>query len=333
MSLMRNDKIDFVVTWVDGSDSAWLDERKKYQDTKDGEAIGANRFRDWGLLKYWFRGVEKFAPFVGNVYFVTYGHVPTWLNIDCPRLKVVRHQDFIPKQYLPTYNSVAIELNLHRIKGLSEEFVYFNDDMFLIKEISEKTFFENGRAKYNFVESAMASYGGINRLYRDMLLNTNEVINRNFKKKPIKNLSLKDRNTFVNNLKAIGFGKYIGFSSHHSAHAFLKSTFEEIWKKEQEELERTCMEKFRTADIITPDVIELWQACAGITCNYNSKWVEKYYNIGIDSISKIKNDLEEQRYKIMCLNDECGDDRFEKTQKELVKSFEKILNEKSQFEK
>ncbi|MBQ6357217.1 MAG: capsule biosynthesis protein CapK, partial [Solobacterium sp.] len=39
-----------------------------------------NRFKDWGLFKYWFRGVEKFAPWVNKIYFITWGHVPTWLD-------------------------------------------------------------------------------------------------------------------------------------------------------------------------------------------------------------------------------------------------------------
>ena len=67
-------KMDIVITWVDGSDEAWLAERKKYE-TKDLsiDAVGDRRFRDWGFLKYWFRGIEQNAPFAKNIYFVTYG--------------------------------------------------------------------------------------------------------------------------------------------------------------------------------------------------------------------------------------------------------------------
>lgn len=326
-------KIDFVVTWVDGGDKTWLRERKKFDMCADNDAVGSNRFRDWGLLKYWFRGVEKFAPFVGDVYFVTYGHVPDWLNLGYSKLKVVKHSDFMPKRYLPTYNSVAIEMNMHRIEGLSERFVYFNDDMFLCRPIGERVFFEGDCAKYNFVESAMANYGGLNRVYRSMLLNTTEMLNRNFKKMPFKNLSLKDVGALVNNLRAIHFGKYIGFTPHHSARAFFRSTFEEIWRKEHEELERTSMAKFRNGNIITPDIVELWQACEGRTKNYNHKKVEKYYNLGVDDASKIINDLEVQRYMMMCLNDECNDKDFAKVQKMIVGAFDKILGEKSRFEK
>ena len=70
-------KMDIVITWVDGSDEAWLAERKKYE-TKglSIDAVGDRRFRDWGFLKYWFRGIEQNAPFAKNIYFVTYGHIP-----------------------------------------------------------------------------------------------------------------------------------------------------------------------------------------------------------------------------------------------------------------
>ena len=120
-------KIDFVMIWVDGGDIEWRKEKNKYAGLPDDEINGEIRFRDWDNLKYWFRGVEKFAPWVNNVYFVTCGHYPKWLNLDCPKLKFVKHEDYIPKEYLPTFSANPIEINLHRIEGLSEKFVYFND--------------------------------------------------------------------------------------------------------------------------------------------------------------------------------------------------------------
>src|SRR5699024_8602050 len=102
------------------------------------------RYREWGILKYWFRGVEKFAPWVNKIHFVTWGHTPSWLNVKHPKLNIVKHEDYIPSKYLPTFSSRPIELNLHRIKGLSEQFVFFNDDMFLLKPVKKEDFFKNG---------------------------------------------------------------------------------------------------------------------------------------------------------------------------------------------
>ena len=134
--------MDFVLIWVDGGDEEWLKEKAKYSGTPVDNA--AARFRDWGLLKYWFRGVEQFAPWVDKIHFVTCGHTPAWLNLDHPKINFVRHSDYIPTKYLPTFNSHTIELNLHRIKDLSEEFVYFNDDMFLVAPAKPTDFFRNG---------------------------------------------------------------------------------------------------------------------------------------------------------------------------------------------
>ena len=93
-------KIDFVIPWVDGSDEAWLSERRKY--SPDKETGSTSRYRDWDNLQYWFRGVEKFAPWVNHVYFVTCGHIPKWLNLSNPKLTVIRHEEFIDPESIPT---------------------------------------------------------------------------------------------------------------------------------------------------------------------------------------------------------------------------------------
>ena len=135
-------EIDFVIPWVDGSDPAWQKERCQY-DPKAGSSNGTNdaRFRDWDLLRYWFRAVEKYAPWVHKIYFVTWGHLPVWLNTDHEKLVIVNHRDYIPAEFLPTFNANTIELNFHRIPGLAEQFVYFNDDMFLGKPVQPEDFF------------------------------------------------------------------------------------------------------------------------------------------------------------------------------------------------
>ena len=136
------EEIDFVITWVNGSDPAWQAERAKYKcESADASDV---RYRGWGLLRYWFRGIETFAPWVRKIHFVTWGHVPDWLITDHPKIHIVKHEDFIPKEYLPTFNSRTIELFFHRIPDLSERFVYFNDDMFLTKPVKPEDFFRNG---------------------------------------------------------------------------------------------------------------------------------------------------------------------------------------------
>ena len=101
---MEIESMDFVIPWVDGSDPAWRAERELWLARERRDPFlakwndGEQRYRDNGLLRYWFRGVEKFAPWVNKIFFVTYGHVPDWLNTAHPKLQIVKHEDFIPFQ-------------------------------------------------------------------------------------------------------------------------------------------------------------------------------------------------------------------------------------------
>ena len=132
-------QIDFVIPWVDGADPQWRRERHRFsRDPRDMEEC---RFRDWEILRYWLRAVEAYAPWVHAVHFVTCGQVPPWLNLHHPTLHFVCHRDYIPESYLPTFSSHTIELNFHRIPGLSEHFVYFNDDMLLNAPVEPEDFF------------------------------------------------------------------------------------------------------------------------------------------------------------------------------------------------
>lgn len=115
-------------------------EKDKYSPIKADESNSVNRYRDWGLLPYWFRAAEKFTPWVNKIYFVTWGHIPSFLNTDNEKLRIINHKDYIPEEYLPTFSSHVIEANLHRIPSLSEHFVYFNDDTFILRPMPETSF-------------------------------------------------------------------------------------------------------------------------------------------------------------------------------------------------
>ena len=118
--------MDVVITYVDGNDPCWKVDYEKFTEVP----VMAKRFRDWGTLRYLLRGIEKFMPFVGRVHLVV-SHktqVPVWSDTD--QLNIVLHEQIIPKEFLPTFNSTAIEMFLHRIPGLDEQYLYFNDDMF-----------------------------------------------------------------------------------------------------------------------------------------------------------------------------------------------------------
>ena len=122
-----SDKIDFVITWVNGNDPQWQKERDAYAANEHIEYYENNaRFRDWDTLKYWFRGVEKYAPWANKIFFVTWGHLPDWLDINHPKLQIINHSAFIPAEYLPTFNSNVIEYFFHKINGILLRFLFFS---------------------------------------------------------------------------------------------------------------------------------------------------------------------------------------------------------------
>ena len=135
-------EIDLICPWLDEKDPAWQQERNQYASPElyNSECM----FREWELMRYWFRGVERALPWIRKVHFVTWGHLPPWLNTEHPKLNIVRHEEFIPKAYLPTFNSIVISVNIHRIPGLAEQFIYTNDDFYFLDRVTPEEYFQNG---------------------------------------------------------------------------------------------------------------------------------------------------------------------------------------------
>jgi hypothetical protein len=145
--------IDVVYTWVDGTDPAWLARKREALEADAGERMTEDaaadlRFVAHDELRHSLRSLERYAPWVRHVYLVTDRQRPAWLREDHPGLTVVDHTDIAPAgTRLPSFNSQAIEANLHRIDGLSEHFLYFNDDVFLSSPVTPELFFNpNGIA-------------------------------------------------------------------------------------------------------------------------------------------------------------------------------------------
>ena len=189
MSSVPYEPIDFVIIWVDGNDKEWRAEKDKYDDKPVSTSNSEVRFRDWDNLQYWFRGVEKFAPWVRKIHFVTWGHLPKWLDTSNPKLNIVNHKDYIPEKYLPTFSSHTIELNLHRIEGLADKFVYFNDDMFITAPTKAEDFFKNGKPCDTvamdciyFNKDSAGFFNGANLNIINNHFNKRASIKKNFKK-------------------------------------------------------------------------------------------------------------------------------------------------------
>lgn len=136
----KSNGIDAVYTWVNGSDAGYLQECQKY--AKKPIDLNPERYRDeYQLLKYSLRSLELYVPWVRNVYlFTKRPQVPDWLDTTHPRLKIVHHDQVIDPLYLPTFNPNTIESFLHKIPGLSEQFLYVNDDFLFGRQTNREDF-------------------------------------------------------------------------------------------------------------------------------------------------------------------------------------------------
>ena len=333
----KEEIIDFVITWVDGNDINWINEKKKYTSS-NYEDDRVNRYRDWENLKYWFRGIEKFAPWVNKIHFVTCGHVPEWLNLNNSKLNIVNHSDIIDSKFLPVFNSQAIEMNLHKIEGLSEKFVYFNDDIFIISYVKETDFFKNGLPCDSCILDLISPNGNADKdPFQRVLFNNINIINRNFNKKEyfIKSIDkyirpFKYRKEIIRTFLLLPWPRFTGFFNLHGPNSYLKSTFKEVWNKEEKAILDTCSSKFRSDKDLNQYIFRYWQLAAGKIYPRSYKF-SKYFELSNDN-RELYSVLERKEFKVVCINDSDDNINFEEQKIILNKFFERILPEKSEFE-
>lgn len=335
---MMPKEIDFVVTWVNGQDEAWQKRRARYtpeENTDNREC----RYQDYGLLPYWFRGVEIFAPWVRMIHFVTEGHLPEWLNTENSKLHIVKHEDYIPKEFLPTFNSNIIELWIHNIKGLSEQFVYFNDDFFLTKPVQPGDFFLNGKpcdllAFQPIV--ANPSSPVMSHLYLNDILTLCKYFDK--RKEVAKHpadyfhIGYPPLYFFYNILEMV-FPLYTGMYTVHGPYPLLKSTYQKIWGLEKENFLKISANRFRSNMDITIRLFREWQKLSGNFHPQNIKRNSGYYGIPNDK-QKLIRAIQFQKKKVLCINDVHSDgENMDQIAKEIQEAFQRILPKKSSFEK
>lgn len=330
----RISDIDFVMIWVDGNDLEWQKSKSQYRD--DGEFNVNNvRYRDWDILHYWFRGVEAFAPWVRKIHFVTCGHVPQWLLLEHPKLNFVKHSDYIAAEYLPTFSANPIELNLHRIEGLAEKFVFFNDDMFLIAPVNEEDFFANGLPRgYAVLNPPTADRRGIGNIIMNDLgiiadhFNFMTQFKTHLRKwlHPIYGVQM--LRTFL----LLPWRRYLGFLDLHLPSSFLKSTFEEVWKKEEALLKKVSSHKFRSESDVNQWLMSYWQIATGRFAPGSPK-VGKVFYLNNENAGSVAAFIKNQTRKMICINDSEKVENIDAVREQIAEAFDSILKEKSSFEK
>lgn len=210
---------DLVVPYVDSSDKNWQELFNEYNPIKDKEVedINAvNRFRGQGeFFRYFFRCVEKNMPWINKIHLLVQSEsqIPNWLDRD--KVHVVYHDEFIPKEFLPTFNSTCIEMFIPFIPNLSEHFIYTNDDNYVVSPVSVSNFFDNNKVVKKIRQIRVSN---AKNTYEHHIMNSHNII-----------------------FNDSSLGYYI---HDHSMRPFLKSKCIECFNKYKDEILESCT-KFR----------------------------------------------------------------------------------------
>lgn len=308
--------IDLVYMWVDGKDPKWQEKKRiftgKVSDNSEEDSIG--RYISLDELKYSLRSAEKHVPWIRKIFIVTDDQKPEWLNTDHPKIQVVDHKEIMPLEILPCFNAMVIEYFLHKIPGLSEHFLFANDDMFFNADLSSDYFF--GKDGYPIVRLKMKPFGKWRYRWKAMLG---------------KNLG-QYRNQVVEASLLVEkkFGKYYSGVPHHNIDSYRKSDYqksvEEIFSKEAKESQSHRVRAFGN----------LHRSAFGYY-NLAIKHGHLKYVTNKDSVRLLtyKHDFKEYLHKfqpaLFCLND---NERVNDEHRKKIKPFlEELFPMKESFEK
>lgn len=332
-----DDKIDFVITWASTDDPKWRKEFE-YYSSMTGRTVDNSiyRYRSWDMLHFLFRGIDKYAPWVNKVFFVTNAEPPKWMNTKHPKLVVLNDKDIVPSKYMPTFSCFPIEFNFHRIEGLADRFVYFCDDMFILDNVYPTHFFRKGLP----CDLGIMSIGSHQKptVYDNSCYMANALINQYFNKHEvvwkhfIKWYPILHPKVAIMNLLYSPLSKFPGFAINHLPQIYLKKTYDEIWNHCGEELSRTCSSKFRSYGDICPTLIRYWQLASGnfTPCNLN-KYGSAFF-LNDENISESIDCICHQKKKLICLNDGEHVSNFEDYKKRLIDAFNMIFPDKCSYE-
>lgn len=291
--------MDIVITYVNGLDPVWQADYERYTNIP----LLEKRFRDWGTLRYLLRGIEENMPFIRKVHLIVSGEsqVPEWVNRD--EVNVVLHKDIIPAEFLPTFNCNPIEMCLHRIEGLDEEFLYFNDDMFPMRPCEPTDFFREGRGVIGMSRHLLA-----HDMYKKICRNSDSLAR-----------------------KALGRRHSCLFlRPQHICSPMLRSECERLYAIVEPQI-RASMTRVRTEDNLNQYLyLDYMFLCGKIIPKRISK---KHFSLGIASASKLHRFIENPSHKMTCINDvQLTEERYVELRAALLGAFENRFPQKSKFE-
>ena len=291
--------MDVVITFVDGSDPLWREDFRRLLDVPALE----KRYRDWGLLRFLFRGIETHLPFVRKVFLVVSrdSQVPAW--VDRERVKVVLHREIIPEEYLPTFNSCTIEMFLHRIPGLDERFLYFNDDILPMMDCTEADFFPEGHPATGFSRC---------RLVRSQFL------------RHCRNADRLAR-------RAAGVAIECGFMRpEHVCSPMLRSACEAAFVAVEPEI-RASLTPLRASKNVNQHFFLDYMLFTGKALD--RRIPKRHFSLAASSTERIRSFVEVPDRKMVCINDvKMSPARFQRIRKGLLSALERHFPRRSRYE-
>lgn len=309
-------EIDAVYTWVDGEDPAWLESKLRLQAEIGGtefhsEAVHAARFRSRDELKYSLRSLEYFAPWFRKIFIVTANQVPDWLDVNHPKIHVISHREIYDnKEHLPTFNSNSIISRLHHIPGLSDHYVYINDDVLFGRQVTKEHFFSpsgialvspsNNRRPFGSAELTDEPHINLTRNMRELIKTEfNVVISRAIK---------------------------------HTPHPMIKSVLFEMEERFRETFSATWNSRFRHhTDIVSDQLHHYFAQLTGravpgaLTYNYINVLDNKYLGVLNDTLKWRNRDA-------FCVNDAPVEGAEAISEDQVNHFFETYFPVKSSFE-
>lgn len=305
--LMKDEGIDVVYTWVNHADPDWRRlytyYRKQVDDDSavDETAVDEARFSNRDELTYSLRSLRRHASWVRNIFVVTNCALPEWAVGEMNAIKVSHEEIFSDSSALPTFNSHAIEANLHRIRGLSEKFIYFNDDVFLCSDVEPSDFYN----VKGFPKIVLSPHPIPNADSASLL--------------PVDHAAINVRNLLEKEFSFLATNKL-----QHAPFALLKSTLFEIEERYREQLSETSMHRFRhETDLPLATTLHAYYSIATGRGEYGSLKC-RYINIGEPAFVFLINRFSPLRrgaYQAFCLNEVRSISRFGGLRDAIVRRF------------
>ncbi|WP_371481107.1 stealth conserved region 3 domain-containing protein [Kitasatospora sp. NBC_00315] len=279
--------VDAVVTWVDDSDADWRGRRDRARAARcgrpsTGEGDGDVRFRNRDELRYCLRSIAMYAPWIRHVFLVTDDQTPSWLESGHPGVTVVPHRElFADRAALPVFNSHAIETQLHRIPGLAEHFLYFNDDVFLARPVGPELFFLGSGVSRFVMDERIIPPGGAEEGESEYVASqktTRDLLEREYGRTTTQVLS-------------------------HVPHALRRSLLASLDESFGEALARTARSVFRSGEDVAPITLA---AHAGYMSGRSVRGRIDHRHIDVDSrdsLAELPELLATRSTDVFCLND------------------------------